>query len=236
MLVDVGLVHHGVQYVQDLQDIPNARIGLQNFDLVLTLLGQLGTKLLERLELVDELVNDLPKPLIGQIQGYGGVGAQDVIEQVAVVVVGLQPLVDGGSACNACVNVPIVQLFVENQKELIFLHVLRHDIGLWPRGGLKELLREFGEATFVAGGDFEGVALIDHVPEIGQELLHRLWDVLVESAGLLTFVLTVEHGVTSVAIAIILVVLQLRKTFYILLFSFSILHIVNSHHRNPVRT
>ncbi len=41
--------------------------------------------------LVDELVNDLPKPLIWQVQGDRLFRAQDKVEQVAVVVVRLKP-------------------------------------------------------------------------------------------------------------------------------------------------
>ena len=46
------------------------------------------------LELVDELVNDLPQPLVGQLKVDRGVGGQDVVEELAVVVVALKPLLD----------------------------------------------------------------------------------------------------------------------------------------------
>ena len=50
------------------------------------------------LELVDELVNDLPEPLVGQLKVDGGVGGQDVVEELAVVVVAFKPLFNGGPA------------------------------------------------------------------------------------------------------------------------------------------
>jgi hypothetical protein len=40
--------------------------------------------------LIDELVDDLPQPLVGQVQDDRLVGTEDVVEQVAVVVVRLE--------------------------------------------------------------------------------------------------------------------------------------------------
>ena len=48
-------------------------------------------ELLEWLELVDELINDLPEPLVGQVQDYRLVGTENAVEQVAVVVIRLEP-------------------------------------------------------------------------------------------------------------------------------------------------
>jgi hypothetical protein len=41
--------------------------------------------------LIDELVDDLPEPLVGKIQDKWLVGTQDAVEQVAVVVIRLEP-------------------------------------------------------------------------------------------------------------------------------------------------
>ncbi len=49
------------------------------------------------LELIDELVNDLPEPLVGQLQVDWRVRREDVVEDLAVVVVGLEPLINGGT-------------------------------------------------------------------------------------------------------------------------------------------
>lgn len=75
-----------------LKDIPGAQVMLQDLDLLISFLLKLGTILLERLELVDELVNDLPKPLVGQVQDDRLFRAQDAVEQVAVVVIRLEPV------------------------------------------------------------------------------------------------------------------------------------------------
>ena len=43
------------------------------------------------MELVNEFINDLPEPLIWQIQGDGGSRCQDTIKKTAVIVVGFKP-------------------------------------------------------------------------------------------------------------------------------------------------
>ena len=91
MLVDVGLVHQGVEHVQHGVNVPHLRVPLQVVNLLVSLLGQLGPELREGLELVDELVNDLPEPLVGQLQVDRGVRREDVVEQLAVVVVRIKP-------------------------------------------------------------------------------------------------------------------------------------------------
>lgn len=92
--VDVGLVHQGVEDVQHAVDVPDLGVALEDVNLLVRLLAQLGPELGEGLELVDELVNDLPEPLVGKLQVDGALRGQDVVEELAVVVVGLEPLVD----------------------------------------------------------------------------------------------------------------------------------------------
>ena len=58
------------------------------------------------LELVDELVNDLPQPLVGQLKVDRGVGRQDVVEQLAVVVVALKPLLNSWASLK--IKYPII--------------------------------------------------------------------------------------------------------------------------------
>ena len=65
-------------------------VALENLDLFVRLLAELAPELGEGLELVDELVDDLPEPLVGQLQVHGLLGTEDVVEQLAVVVVGLE--------------------------------------------------------------------------------------------------------------------------------------------------
>ena len=60
-------------------------VALEDLDLLVRLLAELAPELGEGLELVDELVNDLPEPLVGQLQVHGLLGGEDVVKQLAVV-------------------------------------------------------------------------------------------------------------------------------------------------------
>ena len=75
----------------------------------------------ERLELVDELVDDVPEPLVGQFPVDGPVVVENEVEQTAVVVVGLVTVLEGGSVGHAGVDVTEVQLLVQDQEEWIVL-------------------------------------------------------------------------------------------------------------------
>ena len=65
---------------------------LQHLDFLPGFLLELRPELLEGLELVDELIDDLPEPLVRQVQGHRLLGAQNEVEQVAVV----RPVVQDG--------------------------------------------------------------------------------------------------------------------------------------------
>lgn len=70
------------------------------------------------LELVDELIHQLPEPLVRQLQRHGLLSGEDVVEEVAVVVERLEPLLQGWPAGDAGVDVAVVQLFVQDQEYL----------------------------------------------------------------------------------------------------------------------
>ena len=67
-------------------------VTFENLNLFVRLLAELAPELGEGLELVDELVDDLPEPLVGQLKIHGLLGGQDVVEQLAVIVVRLEPV------------------------------------------------------------------------------------------------------------------------------------------------
>ena len=73
----------------------------------------------ERLELVDELVDDVPKPLVGQLAVDRPVVVENKVEQIAVIVVGLVTVLEGRRVSDARVNVPEVQLLVQDEKERV---------------------------------------------------------------------------------------------------------------------
>ena len=77
--------------VRHLQNIPSSRVLAEDIQFLAGFLSKFGAKLDKWLELVNEFINDLPEPLIWQIQGDGGSRCQDTIEETAVIVVGFKP-------------------------------------------------------------------------------------------------------------------------------------------------
>ena len=91
------------------------------------------------MKLVDKFVDDVPKPLVGQFSVDRSVVVKNEVEQIAVVVVGLVSVLEGGRVSNAGVNVPEVQLLVQDEKE----RVVRACPGKMRRkGGQREKMGE----------------------------------------------------------------------------------------------
>ena len=141
-LLDVGLVHQGVVHVPHGVPVPHLKVGLQNLDLLFGLHGELAPELAECLELVNELVDNLPEPLVGQLEVDRGVSGLDIVEELAVVVAALGPLLDRGAALNPGVDVLEVEFPAEVQEDGVVIDVGRHVLGLGPGQGLEELVRQ----------------------------------------------------------------------------------------------
>jgi len=73
----------------------------------------------ERLELVDALVDDVPDPLIGQLELDRLVGGEEQVEDVAVVGPRLDPLLE--RRLQLRVDVTVVQLLVQQQELLVIV-------------------------------------------------------------------------------------------------------------------
>lgn len=69
--VNVRLVNQTVEHIKNRVNIPDLWGLLQHFNLRFTLFPQLGPELGEGLELVDELVYDLPQPLVWKFHRHG---------------------------------------------------------------------------------------------------------------------------------------------------------------------
>ena len=132
-------------------------------------------ELRECLELVDEFVNDLPQPLVGQLQVDRRVSRQDVVEQLTVVVVGLEPLLNSGSTLHSSVNVPEVKLPVQVQEDRVISYIRSNVFSLRPRGSFEELFSQFWETVLVEVVNLVHIAFLDHVLEVLQELLDLVW-------------------------------------------------------------
>ena len=194
-----------------LENVPDPRVVFQHIQLVLGLLLHLCPVLLEGLELVDELVDDLPLPLVGQDELDGRLRAEDVVEEVAVVVVGLEALLDAGAALDAGVDVAVVELAVQDEEEgVVPADVLLHHVRLRPRGRLEELLRQLRVGVLVQVGRLEDAARADVVAQVQQELLHGLRDVRLvhvaaAAARAAVLVLPVAHRVPGRDVVIVVI-------------------------------
>jgi len=101
-------------------DVPDLRVGLELLDLLFGLALELGAVLAEGLELVDELVNDVPEPLVGELQLDRGLGVEDVVEEVHVVLEGGKAVLQGRGELG--VDVPEGELIVEDEEHRVIVH------------------------------------------------------------------------------------------------------------------
>merc|ERR1719158_2565653 len=60
-----------MEHIQHRVNIPDLWIPLERLYFVLSFLSKLAAELAECLELIDELINDLPEPLVGQLKVDG---------------------------------------------------------------------------------------------------------------------------------------------------------------------
>ena len=68
VLKDLRLLDEAVEVVEHLGGLPDLGVRLQLLEILIALIAQLRGELTEGLELVDELVDDVPNPLAGQVE------------------------------------------------------------------------------------------------------------------------------------------------------------------------
>lgn len=198
LALDVRLVHEGVQHIEDAEHVPRLVLCVERVYLRLAQLGGAGPILRERLELIDKLVNQLPEPLVGQLERHRGLRGQDVVEQVTVVVEGLEALLGLRPAGNAGVDVAVVQLGVQDHEHMIIINNGCHFILIRPGGILKILLGQFGESSFIQIQDLVCNTLVYHIPEIHKEFLNHVWHFIVRSIVLQIILRISGMGLISV--------------------------------------
>merc|ERR1719220_1081271 len=182
--------------IQHRVHIPNLRIPLQRLYFVFSFLCKLATELAERLELIDELVDDLPEPLIGQFEVDGGLRGEDVVEELAVVVVALESLLNSGTTLVSSIDVAEVELPVQVEEDWIIVDIRSHILCLWPWRRLEELVSELWEGSLIQIVHFINVPFLDHILEVLKKLLDWLWHSIVQP---------VQVRVSSVSIPTVLV-------------------------------
>lgn len=166
------LLHQRLKEVQNPIHIPGLVELAQERDLLFGLVLHLGTILAEALELVDELVDHVPQPLVGELHVYNTV--EDHLEKAAVVVPGVDALAERGR--EARVEVAEPHLAVEEAKNVVVIHVMRHGVHGGPRRVLEEPLRQGLERTLVHLVDLVHVLLADVTVQVNDERFHRVRD------------------------------------------------------------
>ena len=144
---DTGLVHERLEEVEHAQRGPYVVAALERRELLLGLDGELAAVLAHGLELVDELVDHLPEPQVGEL--HVDVTVKDHAEQVAVVLPALLALIERGRGL--AVHVAEVHLLVQQAKDVIVVGVPRDRLGAGPGGGLEVALGDGGEGLLVHG-------------------------------------------------------------------------------------
>mmetsp|Transcript_27991 Transcript_27991/g.70254 ORF Transcript_27991/g.70254 Transcript_27991/m.70254 type:complete len:200 (+) Transcript_27991:1010-1609(+) len=130
---NVGPGHKAVQVVEHRCGAPQVYLGSNALQVLLSLgvvalvvtqyLVKLATELAKRLELIDEFVDDVPKPLVGEVKVHT-LGVENEVEQDTVVLVGLNSLFD--CWLKAGIDVSVVKLLVEAKEQLIGANKLRN--------------------------------------------------------------------------------------------------------------
>lgn len=84
----------------------------------------------ERGELVDKLVEHVPKPLDRQVEGNGTFRVKEVVEKLANVFVGLESVVNG--RLKPGVDVSEVKLSIKGQEYLVVANKRSDELSLGP--------------------------------------------------------------------------------------------------------
>ena len=122
------------------------------------------------LELVNELIDHLPQPQVGEL--HVDVAVKNHAEQIGVVVPGFHALFKrGGSLAE---HVPKVHLLVQQTKNVVVVRVLRNALHGRPRARFEVPLGNRGEALLVHAQDLVHVFLPDVPVKIHHELLHHV--------------------------------------------------------------
>lgn len=144
----------------------------EELELVVGAVLELGAVLAIGLELVDELVDHVPEPLVGELHVDDAV--EDDAEEAAVVVPGLDALARGGG--EAGVEVAEPHLAVEEAEDVVVVDVGGDGLGRGPGALAEHAVREPVEAPFVHLVDLVHVLLAYVAVEVDDEGLHGVGD------------------------------------------------------------
>lgn len=137
-------------------------------NLLLGLVLHLGAILTEGLKLIHKLINHIPQPLIGQLHIDDAM--EHHLEKAAVVVVGIDPLLEGGR--HAGVEVAEPHLAVEEAEDVVVVDVGGDGVDGGPGALLEHPIAQLLEASLVHLVDLVHVLLADVAVEVDDEGLY----------------------------------------------------------------
>lgn len=200
LLLDVRHIDQRMQHIQHTQNVPHRRInGVQLHQLLLRLIGQSSAILRIALVLIDELIDQLPQPDVGQLQIDAGRRRYDRIEELAIIEIRHHALLDLRSARNASVNVPEVQLLVQHLEQGVQLEQFLDIIHVRPGVLVVVLLAQLRPDVLVQILDLVDVLLLDLVAEVADEVQHDA------RHNRSTLVLHVAMRITGVTLIVIVI-------------------------------
>jgi len=183
LLLDPGLLDERVEDVEDRVDVPDVWVVLEPLDLLPRLGLELGAVLAEGLELVNELINNVPEPLVRELKLDGGVRVQNVVEQVTIVLKGGKTMVQGGLQLG--VDVPEGKLIVEDQEHTVIVDQRRHQRGFGPRQVGKVTFAELVPRRIIASLDLGQILLnytvLEKHHKVADRRIHSLIPAWLES-------------------------------------------------------
>lgn len=142
----------------------------QESDLLFGLVLHLCAVLAEALELVHELVNHVPKPLVRELHVDDAV--EHHLEQAAIVVPRVDPLAERGRQTRVQVAEP--HLPVQEAEHVVVVDVVRDGVHGGPRRVLEEAVGERVERGLIHLVDLVHVLLPDVAVQVDNEGFHRV--------------------------------------------------------------
>lgn len=145
----------------------------KNGELVIGLLLQFSTVLAERLELVDELVDHIPQPLVRQL--HVDITVKDNLEEVAIVIPGVAALFK--SRLKASVQVTEPHFLVKQAEDMIVFNVRSNHVDSGPIALLEKAVAEFLKTAFVHLVNLVHIFLANVAVQVHHEGFHDVGDV-----------------------------------------------------------
>lgn len=126
--------------------------------------------------MVNELVNNIPGPVTWQLNVDRTFRIENVVEELAVVLVRMESLLS--SRLEKTVQMTVVNFGVEDQEGRIIDQRSNDSFRIWPRGIFIKVFCQLVESILVAGVQLVGVALVELLLEMQNKVLNSLGDVV----------------------------------------------------------